>query len=115
VETLAFEARRLRLGARATGSHLTSIHSMDNYYVSKLLPLIAESGVNVVANPLINITLQGRHDTYPRRRGLTRIPELRAHGVPVALGQDCVMDPWYGLGAADMLDVAHIWRSTRSR
>ena len=100
VETLAFEARRLGLGARATGSHLTSMHSMDNYYVSKLLPLIAESGVNAVANPLINITLQGRHDTYPRRRGLTRIPELRAHGVPVALGQDCVMDPWYGLGAA---------------
>ena len=81
---------------------------MDNYYVSKLLPLIAESGINAVANPLINITLQGRHDTYPRRRGLTRIPELRAHGVPVALGQDCVMDPWYGLGAADMLDVAHM-------
>src|SRR5271170_4005878 len=108
IETLAFEATRLRLGARATGSHLTSMHSMDNYYVSKLLPLIAESGINVVANPLINITLQGRHDVYPRRRGLTRIAELRSHGVPVALGQDCVMDPWYGLGAADMLDVAHM-------
>jgi cytosine deaminase len=108
IETLAFEATRLGLGARATGSHLTSMHSMDNYYVSKLLPLIAESGVNVIANPLINITLQGRHDVYPRRRGLTRIAELRVHGVPVALGQDCVMDPWYGLGAADMLDVAHM-------
>jgi cytosine deaminase len=84
------------------------MHSMDNYYVSKLLPLIAEAGINAIANPLINITLQGRHDTYPRRRGLTRIPELRAHGVPVALGQDCVMDPWYGLGGADMLDVAHM-------
>ena len=108
VETLAFEAKRLGLGARATGSHLTSMHSMDNYYVSKLLPLIAESGINAIANPLINITLQGRHDTYPRRRGLTRIAELRAHGVQVALGQDCVMDPWYGLGGADMLDVAHM-------
>jgi cytosine deaminase len=108
VETLAFEARRLGLGARATGSHLTSMHSMDNYYVSKLLPLIAESGINAIANPLINITLQGRHDTYPRRRGLTRIAELRAQGVAVALGQDCVMDPWYGLGGADMLDVAHM-------
>ena len=105
VETLAFEARRLGVGARATGSHLTSMHSMDNYYVSKLLPLIAESGVSAVANPLINITLQGRHDTYPRRRGLTRIPELRAHGVPVALGQDCVMDPWYGLGAGKFADM----------
>ncbi|HEY1944233.1 MAG TPA: amidohydrolase family protein [Roseiarcus sp.] len=108
VETLAYEAKRLGLGARATGSHLTSMHSMDNYYVSKLLPLIAESGINAIANPLINITLQGRHDAYPRRRGLTRIAELRAHGVPVALGQDCVMDPWYGLGGADMLDVAHM-------
>jgi cytosine deaminase len=108
VETLAREATRLGLGGRASGSHLTSMHSMDNYYVSKLLPLIAESGINVIANPLINITLQGRHDSYPRRRGLTRIPELRAHGVAVALGQDCVMDPWYGLGTADMLDVAHM-------
>jgi cytosine deaminase len=108
IETLAFEATRLGLGARATGSHLTSMHSMDSYYVSKLLPLIAESGINAIANPLINITLQGRHDAYPRRRGLTRIAELRAHGVDVALGQDCVMDPWYGLGGADMLDVAHM-------
>ena len=108
VETLAAEAHRLSLGARATASHTTSMHSMDNYYVSKLIPLIAESGINVIANPLINITLQGRHDTYPRRRGLTRIPELRAAGVPVALGQDCVMDPWYGLGGADMLEVAHM-------
>jgi cytosine deaminase len=108
IETLAAEALRLGLGARATASHATSMHSMDNYYVSKLIPLIAESGINVIANPLINITLQGRHDTYPRRRGLTRIPELRAAGVNVALGQDCVMDPWYGLGGADMLDVAHM-------
>jgi cytosine/creatinine deaminase len=108
IETLAYEAQRLGLGAWATGSHLTSMHSMDNYYVSKLLPLIAESGINAIANPLINLTLQGRHDTFPRRRGLTRIAEMRAAGVPVALGQDCVMDPWYGLGGADMLDVAHM-------
>ncbi len=108
VETLAYEAQRLGLGRRATGSHLTSMHSMDNYYVSKLLPLIAESGMCAIANPLINLTLQGRHDTYPRRRGLTRIAEMRALGIPVALGQDCVMDPWYGLGGADMLDVAHM-------
>ncbi len=108
IETLAAEAQRLNLGSRATGSHLTSMHSMDNYYVSKLLPLMAEAGINAIANPLINLTLQGRHDTYPRRRGLTRIAEMRAHGVPVALGQDCCMDPWYGLGGADMLDVAHM-------
>ncbi|MFZ3219061.1 MAG: amidohydrolase family protein [Rhodoferax sp.] len=106
IETLAFETRRLGLHGRVTGSHCTSMHSMDNYYVSKLLPLIAEAGVSVVANPLINITLQGRHDTYPKRRGLTRVPELLSAGVTVALGHDCVMDPWYSLGSADMLEVA---------
>ncbi len=106
IEQLAFEAQRLGLGGRATGSHLTSMHSMDNYYVSKLLPLIAEAGVGVIPNPLINITLQGRHDTYPKRRGLTRVKEMRALGIPVGWGQDCVLDPWYSLGTADMLDVA---------
>ena len=79
VETLAYEAQRLGLGARATGSHLTSMHSMDNYYVSKLLPLIAESGICAISNPLINLTLQGRHDAYPKRRGITRVAEMRAH------------------------------------
>ena len=108
IETLAFETQRLGLQGRVNGSHCTSMHSMDNYYVSKLIPLIAESGVSVVANPLINITLQGRHDTYPKRRGMTRVPELMAAGVNVAFGHDCVMDPWYGMGSADMLEVAHM-------
>ena len=108
VETLAFETQRLGLNGRVTGSHLTSMHSMDNYYVSKLLPLIAEARLNVVANPLINITLQGRHDSYPKRRGMTRVPELLAHGINVAFGHDCVMDPWYSLGSADMLEVAQM-------
>jgi len=108
IETLAFESQRLGLHGRVTGSHCTSMHSMDNYYVSKLLPLIAESGVSVIANPLINITLQGRHDTYPKRRGMTRVPELMAAGVNVAFGHDCVMDPWYGMGSGDMLEVAHM-------
>ncbi|MYZ47077.1 amidohydrolase family protein [Propylenella binzhouense] len=108
IETLAYETERLGLQGRVTGSHLTSMHSMDNYYVSKLLPLIAEAGVHVVANPLINIVLQGRHDTYPKRRGLTRVPEMRAYGINAAFGQDCTMDPWYSLGGADMLDVAHM-------
>jgi cytosine deaminase len=106
VETLAFHARRLGLQGRITGSHLTSMHSMDNYYVSKLIPLMAEAGVQVVANPLINITLQGRHDSYPKRRGMTRVPELMAAGLTVAFGHDCAMDPWYALGSADMLEVA---------
>jgi cytosine deaminase len=108
VETLAFETQRLGLSGRVAGSHLTSMHSMDNYYVSKLLPLMAEAGMAAIANPLINITLQGRHDSYPKRRGMTRVPELMAAGVPVAFGHDCVMDPWYGLGSGDMLEVAHM-------
>ncbi|HYE40407.1 MAG TPA: amidohydrolase family protein, partial [Ramlibacter sp.] len=91
-----------------TGSHLTSMHGMDNYYVSKLIALMAEARLNVIANPLINIVLQGRHDTYPKRRGMTRVPELLAAGVDVAFGHDCVMDPWYGLGSGDMLEVAHM-------
>ncbi|MCY7306533.1 MAG: amidohydrolase family protein [Rhodoferax sp.] len=106
VETLAYETHRLGLQGRVTGSHLTSMHSMDNYYVSKLLPLMAQAQLNVVSNPLINITLQGRHDTYPKRRGMTRVPELLAQGMTVAFGQDCVMDPWYSLGSGDMLEVA---------
>ncbi|MES2099630.1 MAG: amidohydrolase family protein [Pseudomonadota bacterium] len=108
IETLAFETNRLGLHGRVTGSHLTSMHSMDNYYVSKLLPLMREAQVHAIANPLINITLQGRHDTYPKRRGMTRVPELLAAGINVAFGHDCVMDPWYSLGSADMLEVAQM-------
>ena len=108
IETLAFHTQRLGLQGRVTGSHLTSMHSMDNYYVSKLIPLMAEAQVNAVANPLINITLQGRHDSYPKRRGMTRVPELMAAGVTVGFGHDCVMDPWYSLGTGDMLEVAQM-------
>jgi len=106
IEQLAFEAQRLGLQGRVAGSHLTSMHSMDNYYVSKLLPLIAEAGVSAIPNPLINIMLQGRHDSFPKRRGLTRVKEMLAMGIRVGWGQDCVLDPWYSLGTADMLDVA---------
>lgn len=106
IEQLAYEAQRLGLQGRVAGSHLTSMHSMDNYYVSKLLPLIAEAGVSAIPNPLINIMLQGRHDTFPKRRGMTRVKEMLALGIRVGWGQDCVLDPWYSLGTADMLDVA---------
>ncbi|WP_444846053.1 amidohydrolase family protein [Duganella caerulea] len=108
IETLAYHSNRLGLHGRVAGSHLTSMHSMDNYYVSKLLPLIREAGVAAIANPLINITLQGRHDSYPKRRGMTRVPEMLAAGIEVAFGHDCVMDPWYSLGSGDMLEVAHM-------
>ncbi|MEM8570346.1 MAG: amidohydrolase family protein [Pseudomonadota bacterium] len=108
VETLAAQTVRFGLQGRVAGSHLTSMHSMDNYYVSKLLPLMAEAEMVAIPNPLINMMLQGRHDTYPKRRGLTRIPEMLAAGIPVALGQDCVLDPWYSMGSGDLLDVAHM-------
>ena len=84
------------------------MHSMDNYYVSKLIPLMAEARIHVVANPLINITLQGRHDTFPKRRGMTRVQELMAAGINVAFGHDALMDPWYSFGTYDLIEVAHM-------
>ena len=108
VETLAYETTRLGMQGRVAGSHLTSMHSMDNYYVSKLIPLMAEAELRVIPNPLINIMLQARHDSYPKRRGQTRVPELKAAGLTIGFGSDCMMDPWYSLGKADMLDVAHM-------
>jgi cytosine deaminase len=108
VETLAAQTLRFGLQGRVTGSHLTSMHSMDNYYVSKLIPLMVEAQMNVVPNPLINIMLQGRHDTYPKRRGMTRVRELMAAGLNVSFGHDCVMDPWYAMGSGDMLEVGHM-------
>ncbi|MBB4167645.1 amidohydrolase family protein [Rhizobium sp. BK538] len=108
VETLAAETIRFGLQNRVAGSHLTSMHSMDNYYVSKLIPLMAEAKINIIPNPLINIMLQGRHDTYPKRRGMTRVRELMDAGLNVSFGHDCVMDPWYSMGSGDMLEVGHM-------
>ncbi|AYG68706.1 MULTISPECIES: amidohydrolase family protein [unclassified Rhizobium] len=108
IETLAAETIRFGLQGRVAGSHLTSMHSMDNYYVSKLIPLMAEASINVIPNPLINIMLQGRHDTYPKRRGMTRVRELMDAGLNVSFGHDCVMDPWYSMGSGDMLEVGHM-------
>ncbi|RWY80778.1 cytosine deaminase [Rhizobium leguminosarum] len=108
IETLAAETIRFGLQGRVAGSHLTSMHSMDNYYVSKLIPLMAEAEINVIPNPLINIMLQGRHDSYPKRRGMTRVRELMDAGLNVSFGHDCVMDPWYSMGSGDMLEVGHM-------
>ena len=108
VATLAAETIRLGLRGRVAGSHLTSMHSMDNYYAGKLIDLMKEADLHVVANPTANMLLMGRQDTYPKRRGMTRVPELMAAGINVSLGQDSVMDPWGPLNAADMLDVAHM-------
>ena len=108
IETLTYHAQRLGLEDRVAGSHLTSMHSMDNYYVSKLIPLMAEARIHAVANPLINITLQGRHDNYPKRRGMTRVKELMQAGINVAFGHDALMDPWYSFGTYDMIEVAYM-------
>ena len=108
VEKLALETTRLGLNGRVAGSHLTSMHSINNYYFTKLISLLVEADLNIIANPLINITIQGRQDNYPKRRGLTRIPEHLNAGLKVAFGHDCVMDPWYPLGSHDMLEVAHM-------
>jgi cytosine deaminase len=108
IETLTFETRRLGLAGRVTGSHLCSMHSMDNFYAARLIDQMAAAGMCAIANPLANMVLQGRFDSFPKRRGMTRVPELMAAGCTVALGHDSVLDPWYPLGRADMLDVAHM-------
>lgn len=108
IETLAEQCIRFGLQGRVTASHVTSLASAPNDFAAKLVPLLSEANVHVVANPLINITLQGRRDGYPRRRGMTRVDELAAGGVNISFGHDCVMDPWYALGSADMLEVAQM-------
>lgn len=108
IETLVYETRRLGLQGRVTGSHLTSMHSMDNFYANRLIGMMADAGLHVMANPPANLHLQARFDTYPKRRGLARVPELREAGCTVGFAQDSVLDPWYPLGQCDLLDVAWI-------
>jgi cytosine/creatinine deaminase len=106
LEVVAACAVRTGLGARVTASHTTAFASYNNAYATKLMGLLARSHINFIANPLINITLQGRADTYPKRRGVTRVKELWHQGLNVSLGHDCIQDPWYTLGTGNMLDVA---------
>ncbi len=105
-EVLASEALDRGIGARTTASHATAMHSYNNAYADKLISLLAASGVSVVTNPPDNSVLQGSYDDYPRRRGHTRIDELREAGVTVGIGHDSVLDPWYHYGVADPLDAA---------
>ncbi|PZO44734.1 MAG: cytosine deaminase [Shackletoniella antarctica] len=106
LEVVAACAVRSGLGPRVTASHTTAFASYNNAYAFKLMGLLSRSGINFIANPLINITLQGRTDTYPKRRGVTRVKELWQQGLNVSLGHDCIQDPWYNLGNGNMLDVA---------
>jgi cytosine deaminase len=108
LEVVVACAVRSGLGARVTASHTTAFASYPNAYALKLMGLLGRSRINFIANPLINITLQGRTDTYPKRRGITRVKELWKNGSNVSFGHDCIRDPWYGLGTGNMLDVAHM-------
>ena len=108
VEVVAAEAYRLGMGERVTASHTTAMHSYNNAYAYKLFRLLKLSGINFVANPLVNIHLQGRFDTYPKRRGITRVKELLKAGLNVCLGHDDIVDPWYPLGTGNMLQVLHM-------
>lgn len=106
LEIMAAEAIRRDMGPRVTASHTTAFGSYNNAYALKLLGFLQRAQINFVSNPLINITLQGRADTYPKRRGVTRVKELWQLGLNVSLGHDCIQDPWYSLGTGNMLDVA---------
>ncbi|MEB3335961.1 MAG: cytosine deaminase, partial [Leptolyngbyaceae bacterium] len=106
LEVVAASALRTGMGARVTASHTTAFGSYNNAYAHKLMGFLQRAQINLIANPLINITLQGRTDTYPKRRGVTRVKELWQHGLNVSLGHDCIQDPWYSLGTGNMLEVA---------
>ncbi|MDY6899168.1 MAG: cytosine deaminase, partial [Cyanobacteriota bacterium] len=108
LEVVAAQAIRRNNGSRVTASHTTAFGSYNNAYAFKLMGFLQRSQINFIANPLINITLQGRADTYPKRRGVTRVKELWQNNLNVSFGHDCVQDPWYSLGTGSMLDVAHM-------
>lgn len=108
VEVLAARAYESGLGSRVTASHTTAMHSYNNAYAYKLFRLLRMSKMNFIANPLVNTHLQGRFDTYPKRRGVTRVKELLADGINVSFGHDDIFDPWYPLGDGNMRDALHM-------
>ncbi|MBJ7550506.1 cytosine deaminase [Marinomonas ostreistagni] len=103
LEVLATATLESGLGNRVTASHTVAMHSYNNAYCSKLFRLLKMSGINFVSCPTENIHLQGRFDTFPKRRGITRVKELRDAGINVALAQDSIQDPWYSLGNGKLL------------
>lgn len=108
IEVVAKEAYERGLGSRVTASHTTAMGSYNDAYTYKLFRLLEISEINFVSNPLVNIHLQGRFDTYPKRRGLTRVKELLEAGMNVCFGHDDIFDPWYPLGTGNMLQVLHM-------
>ena len=108
LEVVAACAIRNGIGDRVTASHTTAFGSYNDAYALKLMGILKRAQLNFIANPLINITLQGRTDTYPKRRGVTRVKELWQNGLNVSLGHDCIQDPWYSLGTGNLLSVAEM-------
>ncbi|MBJ7617557.1 cytosine deaminase [Weissella confusa] len=108
LETMATLALETGLKEKVTASHTTAMGSYNDAYVYKLMRLLKMSDINFVANPLINMYLGGRFDTYPKRRGLTRVKELDAEGINVAFGEDDIKDPWYPMGNGNMVDALHM-------
>ncbi|MBY7145090.1 cytosine deaminase [Virgibacillus sp. NKC19-3] len=108
VEVVAKEAYERGLGTRTTASHTTAMGSYNDAYTSKLFRLLKMSSINFISNPLVNTHLQGRFDTYPKRRGLTRVKELQEAGLNICFGHDDIFDPWYPLGTGNMLQVLHM-------
>lgn len=108
LETVAALAHKYQMGSKVTASHTTAMHSYNGAYTSRLFRLLGLSGINFVANPLVNIHLQGRFDDYPKRRGITRVKEMLAANINVCFGHDDIVDPWYPLGTGNMLQVLHM-------
>jgi cytosine deaminase len=108
VEILAADTIRHGMQGRVTASHTTAMHSYNDAYAFKLFGWLKRAEMHIIANPPDNIILQGRFDTYPKRRGMTRVKELLAYGINVAVGHDSVMDPWYPFGTGNMLHAAFL-------
>src|SRR5579859_3767123 len=108
LEVMADDTVKFGLGGRVTASHCTAMGSYEPYYSSKLHGFLRRAGINVVVNPYANSLIQGRLDVYPKRRGFAQLKELLAAGVNVSLGNDVIMDPWYLLGRADMVEAASL-------
>lgn len=107
LETVAARALESGLKNKVTVSHTTAMGSYNNAYTYKLFRLLKMSGINFVSNPLVNTHLQGRFDTYPKRRGVTRVKELNEAGINVCFGHDDIFDPWYPMGTGNMLEVVN--------
>lgn len=108
LETVAARAYERQLFDRVTASHTTAMHSYNNAYMLRLMRLLKLSRINFVSNPLVNTHLQGRADTYPKRRGVTRVKELTEAGLNVSFGNDDIFDPWYPMGTGSMRDVVFL-------